>query len=53
MWKVKKWRFTEHTVEQARAKMQAWLELNKGRIEYEEIFVDNAFAVEYRVLRQM
>jgi hypothetical protein len=33
--------------------MEAWIERNKHRIQYEEIFVNNAYAVEYRPLRRI
>ena len=32
-------------------KMQDWLDKNKNKIQYEEIFIDNGFAVEYRKLK--
>lgn len=50
MWKIKKWKFTEHTMDQARLQMEAWLKRRKRLIQYEEIFVDNAYAVQYRYL---
>ena len=53
MWRIKKWKFTAATMEQARARMEAWLKANRHRIQYEEIFVNNAFAVEYRRLRRI
>ena len=51
MWKTKTWKFTAETIGEARAKMRVWLERRRGRIEWEEIFVDNAYAVQYRELR--
>lgn len=53
MWKTKTWKFTERTMNQARARMEAWLAANKGRIQFEEIFVNNAFAIQYRVLQRI
>jgi hypothetical protein len=53
-WQTKKWRFrTLESAEIARAKMNAWLEKNKHRIQYQEIFVNNAYAIEYRKLRRL
>lgn len=43
MWKVK--------VFKTREKMQQWLDKHEGKIQWEEIFVNNAYAVEYRPLR--
>jgi hypothetical protein len=51
MWKTKVWKFRSvEGASTARVKMAAWLERRKGRIQYEEIFVDNAYAVQYREL---
>jgi len=54
MWQTKKWKFrTVEGAEIARAMMNAWLQKNKHRIQYQEIFVNNAYAyaIEYRKLR--
>jgi hypothetical protein len=58
MWKTKVWKFnTKRTsmqsMRRARQRMEAWIERNKHRIQYEEIFVNNAYAVEYRPLRRI
>jgi hypothetical protein len=34
-----------------RKAMEAWLEKREGRIQYTEVFVNNAYAVEWRSLR--
>lgn len=36
-----------------RAKMEAWLAKMEGRIQFEEIFVNNAYGVVWRKLRQL
>mgnify|MGYP001585448909 CR=1 FL=1 len=36
-----------------RTQMLAWLERNENRVQYVEVFVNNAYAVEYRKLRQI
>jgi hypothetical protein len=41
---------TVEGAEIARAMMNAWLQKNKHRIQYQEIFVNNAYAIEYRKL---
>jgi hypothetical protein len=56
MWKTKVWKFNTkrlsiQSMNAARARMLAWIERNEGRIQYEEIFVNNAYAVTYRPLR--
>jgi hypothetical protein len=54
MWKTKVWKFrTIEGANEARVKMAAWLERRKGRIQYEEIFVNNAYAVQYRELMRV
>lgn len=54
MWRTKIFRFRdEATMKIARAKLEAWLARRKGRIQFEEIFVDNAYAVDYRSLRRI
>ena len=51
MWKTKLFRFRDmQGYEVARARMDAWLGHNRGHIQFEEILVDNAVAVQYRVL---
>lgn len=54
MWKTKVFRFkTIEGREVARAKMNAWLERNHGRIQWEQVFVNNAYGVTYRPLRRV
>lgn len=36
-----------------REEMNAWIEANSGQFQYEEVFVENGFAVEYRPRRQI
>jgi hypothetical protein len=43
MWRTKTFK--------TREKMADWLSRMNGRIQYEEIFVNNAFGVEWRMLR--
>jgi len=52
MWETKVFKFkTMAGAKIAKAKLEAWLERNEGRIQYEQIFVNNAYGVEYRKLR--
>lgn len=51
MWKTKLFRFTNpENARLARARFEAWIERNRDRIEYEEIFVDDAYVIQYRKL---
>jgi hypothetical protein len=43
MWQTKTFKTKEE--------MQAWLEKREGRIQYQEIFVNNAYGVQWRPLR--
>ena len=54
MWKTKLFRFTNlENAKIARARMEAWLERRRGQIQYEESFVDNAYAIQYRKLMRV
>lgn len=51
MWKDKIFKFkTTAGAKTAKAKLDAWLERNEGSIQYEQIFVNNAYGVTYRKL---
>lgn len=45
MWKTKKFK--------TNAEKEAWIEKNKDKIQYTEIFINNGYAVEYKPLRQI
>lgn len=52
MWKDKIFKFkTMAGAKSAKAKLDAWLERNEGLIQWEQIFVNNAYGVTYRKLR--
>ena len=54
MWKTKLFRFKdEATMKIARAKFDAWLERHRHQIQWEEIFVNNAYVVQYRKLMRV
>jgi len=55
MWQVKTFpKFkNEKEREQSRQQMQRWLNDRQGLIEWQEVFVDNAHAVEWRPLRKI
>lgn len=45
MWQIKKFKTLE--------KMNAWLEKRKDRIQYDQVFIENCYAVEWRKLRRV
>lgn len=45
MWQIKKFR--------TRKALSAWVARNEGRIQWREVFVDSAWAVEWRPLRRI
>ena len=49
--KIKKWNFNSENMEKKREEMLAWIEKWQGKYEIREIFVNSAYAVEYRPLR--
>ncbi len=49
-WKIKEWKFNENNVEEKRKEMNAWCEKWKHQYQIRHIFVDGAWAVEYRLL---
>jgi hypothetical protein len=36
-----------------REQLNSWIEANGSKMQWQELFVNNAFAVEYRALRQI
>lgn len=45
LWKIK--------IFKTREKANAWLEKNEHKIQWQEVFVNNAWAIEYRKLRRV
>ncbi len=41
----------ETKIFKTKKQMNNWIEKNKSKIQFEEIFIENGFAVEYRKLR--
>lgn len=52
MWSVIQFKFNGD-IESARDRRDAWLNRNCSRYQIREIFVDNAFAFEYRPFRNL
>lgn len=50
-WKIKTWKFsTIEEVEETHKQMIAWIKKWSRKYQIREIFVNNAWAVEYRIL---
>lgn len=47
-WRIKEWRHTASNIEEKRQEMIVWCENNKGKYQIRQIFINNAWAVEYR-----
>lgn len=45
MWQIK----TFKTKEQ----MDKWIEINKNHVQYQEVFINNGYAVDYRILKKV
>lgn len=49
-WKIKTWNFNENNIEEKKNKMQKWIERWKHKYQIRQVFLNNAWAVEYRLL---
>lgn len=49
-WKIKIWKFNKNNVEEKQKEMIAWCKKWKNKYAIRKIFVNNAFAVEYKIL---
>ena len=49
-WKIKTWNFNKDNIEQKRKEMIEWCEKWKHKYQFRSIFVNNAWAVEYKLL---
>ena len=49
-WKIKTWSFNKDNIEQKRKEMFAWCEKWKHKYQFKQVFVSNAWAVEYKLL---
>jgi len=45
MWKIKQWNLDQEE------EMQNWIAKNESRIQWHEVFINNALGIEYRMLR--
>lgn len=49
-WKIKIWNFNKDNIEQKRKEMLKWCKKWKHKYQFRNIFVNNAWAVEYKLL---
>ena len=49
-WKIKKWKFEPTNMKAVRQEMQNWCKKHRNKYRIREIYVNNAYAVEYRLL---
>lgn len=52
-WRVKTWNFNPNNVEEKRKEMNYWCEKWKHKYQFRKVFVNNAWAVEYKLLLKM
>ena len=52
-WRIKTWSFNAGNIEEKRKEMENWLTRWKHKYQFRPIFVNNAWAVEYRLLMWM
>lgn len=52
-WRVKEWKFNSDNAENKRKEMNDWCEKWKHKYQIRQLFVNNAWAVEYRPLLKM
>ena len=48
-WKIKTWSFNASNIEEKRKEMLAWCEKWKNKYQIRQVFVNNAWAVEYKL----
>ena len=52
-WKIKEWKFNRTNVEEKRQEMKSWIKKWQHQYRIEQIYVNNAWAVQYRLLLKM
>ena len=52
-WRLKTWNFTERNVENKRKEMNDWCEKWKHKYQFRQVFENNAWAFEYKLLLRM
>ena len=49
-WRIKEWKFNSLNIEEKRKEMQSWIDKFKSKYQIRNVFVNNAWAVEYKLL---
>lgn len=49
-WKIKTWSFNKNNIEEKKNEMKKWIERWKYKYQIRNVFVNNAWAVEYKLL---
>lgn len=52
-WRLKEWKFNSNNVEEKRKEMIEWIDKWKHKYDIRQVFINNAWAVEYRMLLKM
>ena len=52
-WRIKTWSFNSNNVEEKRKEMINWCEKWKNKYQFRNVFVNNAWAVEYKLLLKL
>ena len=52
-WKIKTWNYNASNIEEKHKEMNDWCEKWKNKYQIRQLFVNNAWAVEYRLLLRM
>lgn len=48
-WKIKCWKFNANNIDEKKAEMLQWMEKWKRKYQFRSVFVNNAWAVEYKL----
>ena len=52
-WRIKEWRFNSSNIEEKQQEMKNWIEKWQHKYRIEQIYVNNAWAVQYRLLMKV
>ena len=52
-WRIKTWNYNDNNIEEKRKEMHDWREKWEHKYQIRQVFVHNAWAVEYRLLLKM
>lgn len=52
-WRLKEWKFTKDNIEEKQKEMCDWISKWKHKYDIRQVFINNAWAVEYRMLLKM